>query len=265
MKRILALTAMLASVAAMSGSALAAPAGNAYGSVKLTWNVLPTLTAVVHTDYTNSITFPNAGGSATIGYAGTAGGSCVPNTNVDLTVDFGTITEAPTGYTACNYDNAVATSVDTNDAAGFQVNEYLDEQPGSLVPVVCAFPNQPASLGAADATTTGVSLSTRAASPPAVYTGAACAAGGSVVPFVNSGGTLNHAGVAAAQPGSLTPGSYGGENYSITALTATGLEWFSGTTTGTAVIAGEDLQLNLPNGYGSGTQNAWMTIQYVAN
>jgi hypothetical protein len=255
---------MLASVAAMSSSALAAPAGNAYGSVKLTWNVLPTLTAAVHTNYAATVGFANVAGNAVLGYAGTAGGSCVANVgNTDLTVDFGQITEAPTGYTACNYENAVATSVDTNDAAGFSVNEYVDEQPGSLVPVICAFPNGLA-LGAVDSNVTAANATTHGVAP-AVYSGAACAAGGGVVPLVNSGGTLNHAGTAPAQPGSLTPGSYTGENYSITALTATGLSWFTGTITGTAVIGSEDLQLNLPNGYGSGVQTAYMTIQYVAN
>ncbi len=242
---------MLASAAAMSTPALAAGTPQ-YGSVKLQWNVAVTMNALIHTNYTAA--FANGGASATL-LGNPGAGQCGPGTGQsDFNLDYGSMTPLSAAESACTYKNGLAASVQTNDNSGFKVNEYLDAAaPGGST--ICAFPNG----GAAFPLTAGAALSTSARSGvgPAVYTGAACDAGGAVV-TQGSGGTLVNAGAGGSQVGGA------GEQY--TGPTGGTFTWISNVAAaGTAVFGGEDLQLNLPANAGSGAQSVVMTVQFIPN
>ena len=248
---------MLASAAAMNGPAMAAATISQYGSVKLQWNVAPVLTAAVHTDYTAA--FANSGAYPTLLGQPAAANCQGGGVSTDLTVDFGTITPVLGGTAACTYPNAVGASVQTNDNNGFSVYEYLDAAPAAGINI-CAFPN----TGAAFPMTPGAAISTTTrtqATTPAVYAGA-CAAGGSAI--TNPGaGVLTNAGAAPAQP--AAPGTYTGE-YLTGVATGTGLKMMSqATAAGSAVLAGEDLQINVGAAATSGNANVVMTLMFVSN
>ena len=253
-KRALAIVAMLASAAAMSGQALAAAAISQYGSVKLQWNVAPVLQATVHTSYTGAFAYAAPAGNLSnpAGTCPAAGGAA----NADLTMDYGNIQPSFVATVACTYLNAVGVSVQTNDNLGFKVYEYLDAAlPAGIN--LCAFPN----TGAAFPMTPGAAIttSTRAGVGPAVY-GGACAAGGAAI--TNPGaGVLTNPGAAPAQPS----GAYTGE-YLTGVVGGTGQQMMGqATAAGSAVLAGEDLQLNVGNTATSGATTAVMTLMFISN
>lgn len=253
-KRALALAAMLVSAAAMSGQALAAAAISQYGSVKLQWNVTPVMQAAVHTSYTGAFAFaaPTGNLSNPAGTCPAAGGAA----NADLTLDYGSIQPSFSATVACTYLNAVGVSVQTNDNLGFKVYEYIDAALPTGVNI-CAFPN----TGAAFPMTPGASIttSTRSGVGPAVY-GGSCAAGGGAVTYPGSG-TLTNPAAAPAQPSA----AYTGE-YLTGAVAGTGLQMMGqATAAGSAVLAGEDLQLNIGNTAVSGAQTAYMTLMFISN
>jgi hypothetical protein len=256
-KRALALTAVLASVAAMGSQALAAGTVNQYGSVKLQWNVSVAMNAVVHTNYTSA--FANGGATATVDYpagAGSCGGASPVSVTgqTDLNLVYGTITPAFAATTACNYENAVGVSVQTNDSNGFAVYEYLD----TALPAgtnLCAFPNNAAKtfpVTAAAAITTS-----QWTTAPTAYSGA-CATGGA---NLTNAGAIQNAGAAPTQPSAAYTGEY------ASAAAATGTQFLNYTTSaGAAVLGGEDLQLNIASSAVSGNNiSDVMTLQFVAN
>ena len=247
---------MLASVAAMSGQAFAGAAVSQYGSVKLQWNVSPVMNAAVHTSYTAAFAYaaPSGNLSNPAGTCPAAGGAG----NADLTLDFGNIAPSLAATVACTYLNAVGVSVQTNDNLGFKVYEYLDAAPAAGTNI-CAFPN----TGAAFPMAPGASItqSTRSGVGPAVY-GGSCAAGGAAITYPGSG-VLTNAGAAPAQP--AAPGTYSGE-YLTGVAAGTGQQIIGqASAAGTAVLAGEDLQLNVGNTATSGNQSSVMTLMFVSN
>ncbi len=247
------MAAMLASVAALSGPVYAAGTASLYGSVKLQWNVQPTMNATVHTSYSNAFAYA----APTANLANPAG-TCLAapgGANADLTMDFGNITPSLGATVACTYLNAVGVSVQTNDNNGFQVYEYVD----AALPTginLCAFPN----TGASFPMTPGASItqSTRSGVGPAVYAGS-CAAGGEAISTV-AVGTLHNAGGGPGQP-AAAPATAEYES----AAAQSGTEMIGSTSAaGTAVLAGEDLQLNVGSTATSGASNAVITLQFVA-
>ncbi len=248
---------MLAGAAIVTGQALAAGTVNQYGSVKLQWNVAVAMNAAVHTNYTGA--FANGGASATVDYPAGAGscGGASPVTvtgQTDLNIVYGTITPSFSGTTGCNYENAVGVSVQTNDSSGFAVYEYLDTALPSGTNL-CAFPNNATKtfpITAAASITTS-----QWTTAPAAYSGS-CAAGGA---SLTNAGTITNAGVAPVQPSATYTGEY------ASAAAATGQQFINYTTAaGTAVLAGEDLQLNVASSAASGTNiSDVMTLQFVAN
>jgi len=254
-KRALALAAMLASAAAMSGPALAAPSVSLYGSVKLAWNVQPAMNATIHTSYTAGFAF----GATTL--LSNPAGTCpaAGATNADLTMDYGNIQPSLGATVACNYNNAVGVSVQTNDNLGFQVNEYLD----AALPVgtnLCAFPNGSAAFPVVPAA--AITQSARAGVGPAVYAAGACAASGAEVKVI-AGGTLHNGGGGPGQPAAAPVAA---EYESAAANPAAGVDMMGqAVAAGTAVLAGEDLQLNVGPTAVSGAQSAIVTLQFVAN
>lgn len=247
--------AMLASAAAMSGQALAAASVSLYGSVKLQWNVQPAMNATIHTSYTAAFAYAAPAGNLSnpAGTCPAAGGAG----NADLTMDFGNIQPSLGATVACTYLNAVGVSVQSNDNLGFAVYEYLD----AAMPAgtnLCAFPN----TGASFPMTPGAAItqSSRSGVGPAVYTAGACAAGGAEIKTI-AGGTVHNAGGGPGQP-AAAPATAEYES----AAAAVGTEMLGqATAAGTAVLAGEDLQLNVGSTAVSGAQSSIVTLQFVSN
>src|SRR6202043_108015 len=119
----------------------------------------------------------------------------------NFSLSFGALAPSPNASTACLYKNAVAVAVNSNDANGFVVNEYLDATPTSGIGI-CAFPNGGATFPLTPAAAP-VPVSGRAGNPAAgTFTGnnlTSCAAGGTIVP-PGTGGILS---------GGTTPGNVG--------------------------------------------------------
>ena len=245
---------MLASAVAMGGQAQAAAAISQYGSVKLQWNVQPVMNAAVHTSYTAAFAY-----AAPAGNLSNPGGTCPAAGgagNADLTLDFGNIQPSFSATVACTYLNAVGVSVQTNDSNGFKVYEYMD----AALPAgtnICAFPN----TGAAFPMTPAASItqSTRSGVGPAVY-GGSCAAGGAAVTYPGSG-TLTNPAAAPAQPSAAYTGEY------LTGVVGgTGVQIIGqATSAASAVLAGEDLQMNIGSAATSGAQTAYMTLMFISN
>lgn len=252
---------MLASAAAMSGHAQAAAAVNQYGSVKLQWNVAVQMTAVVHTNYT--VAFAGGGGAPTIGASGTGSCGVTPGGQTDLTMQWGTIA-APVGatYQGCNYENALGVSVQTNDASGFAVYEYLD----AALPAgtqICAYPNAGTTFPMVPAA--AITTTQFGATIPGPYAAGACTAAAGVTPTVLGvgAGALTNAGAAPAQPNA----AYTGE-YVSAAAGADGFKMMGqASAAGAAVLDGEDLQMNISSAAPSTSvaNNSYITLQFVAN
>ncbi len=246
MKRALALAAVLAATATMSGPAFAAGTPQ-YGSVQLQWNVATTLVAHIVTNYT-------AGGTSMVNGANTtvyAGGACpVSNVAAGFQINFGALTPSTSLETQCTAKNAIGVSALSNDSAGITVNQYLDAAAPAGIDF-CAFPNGGGTFGAS------LTASGGSGAGYAAYSGS-CAAGGKHM-AAGTGGTLTNAGAGGGDVGGT------GEYYSaptggaLAVLTAAAA-------LGTTSYATEDLQINAAaNQASSATTDLVMTIQVVPN
>lgn len=254
MKRALALVAMLASAAAMSSPALAVGTPQ-YGSVKLQWNVAVAMTAVIHSSYTAAFAY-----AAPAGNLSNPAGTCLGTpggANADLTLDYGSITPSLSATVGCTYLNAVGASVTDNDSTGVKVYQAFDAAlPAGIN--VCAFPNTGAAFPMTPAA--AITQSTRSGVGPAVF-GGACGAGGALVPTAAGGAITGTAGTSTQVGGTgetyqnaTSPYSIGGQNWISTAGQNL-----------SAVLAGEDLQLNVAQTAASGNASAIMTVQFIPN
>jgi hypothetical protein len=246
---------MLASAAAMSGPAFAAGTVNQYGSVKLQWNVAVAMNAVIHTNYSSAFAF--GGATAAVGSNGSGSCTAAPTGQTDLNILYSTITPSFSGYQGCDYQNAVGVSVQTNDTNGFAVYQYLDTALTAGT-ALCAFANNAAKTF--PVTPAATITTTQYTTAPTAYTGTACAAGGA---SLTNAGTIQNAGVAPSAP-DPSP-TYTGEYASGAA--GIGSQFLSYTSAaGTAVLGGEDLQLNISSAAPSGNNlSDVLTLQFVAN
>ncbi len=217
------------------GTALAAPASAAgttvYGSAKMTWTVAASAQVALVTDY-NTTTVQGTT-SPTFGVNGS--GSCgAPAGETNNTLTFGSVSPGAVGYTGCNYPNAVAVGVNTNDTAGYKVVEYVD----SAIPAgtaICAFANGASGANAAVTTRTGASV-------PVAYAAGACAPGGTALTAITAGLTGTGSGAANTPAGNgtlnatpaYTPYTAGGYTLATGTGATTGFAW-----------QGEDVQLNV--------------------
>src|SRR5665213_3676569 len=247
-KRLLVASAIVASLAAASTPAAHASSTRTAGA-QIQWTSAATAAMTIVTQYSVAGAQGNAAPTLLPSVAGVcaAGGA---ETNFTLT--FGALNERPNAATACLYKNALAVSVNTNDAAGFTVNQYLDAVPSSGVGI-CVYPNG------------------GAASPPppaaGTFTGnnlTSCPAGGSIVP-PGTGGLSS----GGANPGN--PGAGGLEFYSPSG-TSLGLMTMAGPTLSGGVLvnmyAAEDVQVNLAAGASStlaAQTGAYITLQLIPN
>ena len=261
-KRLLVAFALVASLAASSTPAARAALSPPPASAQIQWTTAATVTLGITTQYSAA----GAQGNTVPSLLPSLAGVCTAAGNeTNYTITFGALSGRPNASTACLYKNALAVSVQTNDASGFVVNEYLDAAPTSGVGI-CAFPN-----GAAFPQTAAVAPVTQSARSgnPAAGTFTAnvltsCAAGGSIVP----------AGTGGVSSGGTTPGVPGTPSLEFYSPSGTGLKVLSNagpTSNGAAIVSmygGQDIQVNLAPGAASTTAaqtGAYITIQLVLN
>jgi hypothetical protein len=260
-KRLLVASAFVASLAA--ASTLGAHASTRTAGAQIQWTSAATASMTIVTQYSVAGAQGNAVPTLLPSLAGvcTAAGG---ETNFTLT--YGPLNPRPNAATGCLYKNAIAVSVNTNDATGFTVNQYLDATPTSGVGI-CAYPNGGASFPLAPAVAP-VTASGRSGNPAAgTFTGnnlTSCAAGGSIVP-PGTGGASS----AGTNPGN--PGAPGLEFYSPSG-TSLGLMTMAGPTVNGGVLVNmfgaEDVQVNLASGAASttaGQTGAYITLQLILN
>ena len=241
-KRLLVASAFVASLAAASTSAAHASSTRTAGA-QIQWTSAATAAMTIVTQYSVA----GAQGNAVPTLLPSLAGVCTAaGAEANFTLTYGALSPRPNAATACLYKNALAVSVNTNDAAGFTVNQYLDAIPTSGVGV-CAYPNGGASFPLAPVIAP-LPASGRSGNPAAgTFTGnnlTSCAAGGSIVP-AGTGGLSS----GGATPGN--PGTVGLEFYSPSG-TSLGLMTMAGPTlSGGAIVnmyAAEDVQVNMVAG-----------------
>jgi hypothetical protein len=250
-KRAVTALASLGIVTALAAPALAAQPP-VYGSVQLKYTVNATAAVSIATNYNPAVAGgPQAATAATINPS-VAGVCAAGVVEAAATLTFGGITPGTAGYNGCLYKNAVSIGVQSNDALGVQIYQYVDVLPAGTQ--ICAVQN-----GTAFAPKPGASAAV--ANPPA-YT-ASCQVGGlAALTAVGaaSGGTAGTFG-AAGNPGgtdvTATP--------QYTALVGTpGLLTATGAVNGAAFqYIGEDIQINVNGTAASGNQTSILTIAVV--
>ncbi|HEY0382435.1 MAG TPA: hypothetical protein VGC72_09570 [Candidatus Elarobacter sp.] len=262
MKRLFAASVLAAGLLASADCARAS-SFTTTGGAQLQWKSGATLSMAIVTQYSAAF----AQGSAIPPLLPSAAGVCTPaGTEANFTMTFGALVPSKTVPTACLYKNALAVSVQSNDAAGFVVNEYLDSTPTAGIGI-CAYPNGVASFPIT-AVAGPVPTSARAGNPAAgTFTGMAltsCAAGGTIVP-PGTGGASS----AGTNPGNV--GAAGLEFYSPSGAGIAFVSKAGPTVSGAAIVAmygAEDIQVNLaPNALSSpaGNTGIYLTIQLVPN
>lgn len=253
MKRLLAASAIGIALAAASAPAMAAGTPQ-YGSVKLNWSVNTQASMQIVTQYSNHLF--TQGGSA-IALQPSAAGVCGTSAaETAFNLSYGALNPSLSSTVGCNYPNAVAVSVTTNDSNGFTVTQVVDSTAAITAKSVgfCAFPN----TGATPVALAALNVAARPA--PAAGTFASnlltgCAAGGTAVPYGTAG---NENGAGAGTPGNANYTSNNATEWN----TSAGATWVSqGTAATSAVYAGEDIQLNLDAGAPSGgATSAFITL-----
>jgi hypothetical protein len=262
LKRLLAATVVAAGLIASAPCARASTMSTT-GGAQLQWTASATESMAIVTQYSGAF----AQGNAIPPLLPSAAGVCVPaGLEANFTLTFGVLAPSKVAPTGCLYKNALAVSVQSNDAAGFTVNEYLDSTPTTGIGI-CAYPNGGASFPLT-AALGPVPTSGRAGNPPAgTFAGMAltsCAAGGSIVP-PGTGGVSS----AGTNPGN--PGAAGLEFYSPSGAGLAFVNKAGPTVNGAAIVAmygGEDIQVNLaPNALSSpaGNTGIYLTVQLIPN
>jgi len=233
------------------------------GGAQIQWTSAATSSLSIVTQYSTTPTQGNAVPTLLPSAAGVCAGA---GAEANFTLTFGALTRNSAAPTGCLYKNAIAVGVQTNDASGFSVQEYLDAAPTTGIGI-CAFPNGGGSFPLAPAIAPVVA-SGRSGNPAAgTYAGqnlTGCAAGGNIVPQ-GAGGAAN----AGTLPGN--PGAPGLQFYSPSTSGLTMMTMAGPTVNGGAVVSmygAEDVQVNLsPNAASStaGQTGAFITIELIVN
>lgn len=262
MKRLLVASAFVASLAAASTPAAHASSTRTAGA-QIQWTSAATASMTIVTQYSVA----GAQGNAVPTLLPSLAGVCTAaGAEANFTLTYGSLNPRPNAATACLYKNALAVAVNTNDATGFVVNQYLDAAPTSGIGV-CAYPNGGASFPLAPAAAP-LTASGRSGNPAAgTFAGnnlTSCAAGGNIVPAGTGG-------VSSGGPNPGNPGAPGLEFYSPSG-TNLGFMTMAGPTVSGGVLvnmwSAEDVQVNLASGAASttaGQTGAYITLQLILN
>jgi hypothetical protein len=262
LKRLFAATVLAAGLIASADRAFATTFTDT-GGAQLQWTSAATMSMAIVTQYNGAF----AQGNAAPPLLPSAAGVCTPGASeANYTLTFGALVASKVAPTGCLYKNALAVSIQSNDAAGFAVNEYLDSAPTTSIGI-CAFPNGGASFPLT-AAVGPVPVSGRSGNPAAgTFTGNAltsCAAGGTIVPPGTGGASSG-----GANPGN--PGAPGLEFYSPSGAGISFVTKAGPTVSGGAIVSmygAEDIQVNLaPNAWSTpaGNTGLYLTIQLVPN
>jgi hypothetical protein len=262
-KRLLVACVLVAS-ALVSSADFARASVTRTGTAQIQWTSSATATMAIVTQYSTTFTQGTALPVLLPSAVGVCSGT---GTETGFTLSFGAMNPSPAGATACLYKNAVAVSVQTNDASGFSVKEYLDATPTSGVGI-CAYPNGGGGSFPETPAIAPVTASGRSGNPAAgTFTGmnlTSCPAGGSIVP----------PGTGGASSGGTTPGNPGTPSLEYYSPATNGLTLMSSaspTVNGGSVVsmyAAQDVQVNLAAGAGStlaGQTGVYMTIELIPN
>ena len=217
-KRLLAASALVVSLAAAS-TWVAHASVTRTGGAQIQWTSAATSSLSIVTQYSTTPTQGNAVPTLLPSAAGVCAGA---GAEANFTLTFGALTRNSAAPTGCLYKNAIAVGVQTNDASGFSVQEYLDAAPTTGVGI-CAFPNGGGSFPLAPAIAPVVA-SGRGGNPAAgTYAGqnlTGCAAGGNIVPQ-GAGGAAN-AGTLPGNPGAPGLQFYSPSTSGLTIMTMAG-------------------------------------------
>jgi len=258
-KRLIAASA-LAAVLLLAPASFARASSTQTGGAQIQWTSAATASLSLVTQYGAGFTQGNAAPTLLPSAVGVCGGGPA---EINFTLSFSALTPQGGTPTGCLYKNAIAISVQTNDAAGFSVMEYLDFAPGNGFGF-CAYPNGAASFPIAPAVAP-VPTSGRSGNPAAgSFSGnklTSCAGGG-VIPQgtggASSGGTV---------PGN--PGTAGLEFYSPATGGLTFASMSGPTVNGGSLVtmyAAEDVQVNMGPGANSvATTSNYITLEMIAN
>ena len=230
------------------------------GGAQIQYTSAASATLALVTQYGSGFTQGNGVGTLLPSVAGTCAGSVVePN----FTLTFGSLVPQTGSAVGCLYKNALAVSVQTNDAAGFSVNEYLDAPPGNGVGI-CAYPNGGGSFPLTPVVLP-IPTSSRSGNPAAgTFSGSALAScgGGGVVPAGTGG--VSSGGTTAGNPGTVGLEFYSPSTSGLTMMSMAGPTVNGGVLV--TMYGGEDIQVNLGPGHPSLTgAGGFITLQLVAN
>jgi len=252
-KRALAALVMLGIATVTAAPSMAST--TVYGSAQLKYTVNATALVSIATNYATTAPYGQAAGASTI--LPSVAGNCTAGVAETLaTLTFGGVTPPSSGYTGCYYKNAVEVGINSNDASGYKVIEYIDTLIAGTQ--VCLFP-----LNATPAAAPTVS---GASGNPAAYV-AAC-------PTVNSvaGTALTGLGAATAGTGFGAASNPGTGTWDVTA-TPTATTYTAGGDTvysGSSLLSGwnyigEDVQLNVASTAASGADTNVLTVAVIPN
>jgi hypothetical protein len=228
---------------------------NPSAAEKKTWTVSATAQLSIATQYaaaSNNIV--TAQGAGTPSLLPSAAGVCAGSgAEVADNLTFGALTPSTTVEVGCDYQNAVAAEVATNDSLGFKLNEFVVSAPAGIT--FCAFPSGATNGTAAATVASGLSGN------PAAWTGAACAAGGTVLAAGSA--------PAGSNPGQSNPIGGGGGTAGLETATAPGagnFAWGNAVAAFPAAFFSEDIQINLAANQASAAgQSAFLIIQLIPN
>jgi hypothetical protein len=232
---------------------------NPAAAVKMTWTVAATAQLSIATQYTTgSATLTQNLGTPSLlpSVAGACAGS---GSEVADNLTYGSITPSASVEVGCDYQNAVAAEVVTNDSNGYFLNEFLAAAPPAGT-TFCAVPN-----GSTTGTATTTTVSSLSGNPAAATNVTTCAVGTALVagtaPVAGSVGQNTPVTGLLGTPGVATPG--------IETATAPGAGNFAwGTsaaaTPGTGSFFSEDMQINFAaNQASANNQSAFLIIQLI--
>ena len=123
MKRALAALAMLGVATVMAAPSAATT--TVYGSAQIKYTVNATVLVSIATNYATTTPYSQSAAASTI-LPSVAGNCAAGAVETTATLTFGGVTPPGSGYTGCYYKNAVEVGVDSNDASGYKVIEYVD-------------------------------------------------------------------------------------------------------------------------------------------
>ena len=253
--------AVVALVMLGMGAVTAAPSmasTTVYGSAQLKYTVNATAAISIATNYTAAAGGPQSAAASTILAGGT--GTCSAGAiEATASLTFGGITPPanPANYQTCYYKNAISVGVNSNDASGVSVYEFVDTLQANTA--ICAYPLN--AVPAASPTTSGAT--------------AAMITGSGACPTVNSvnGQALVAKGATTAGTGFGGAGAPGGTDVTATP-TATLLGAAGGYTLYTSGASappagwnflGQDISTSVNGAAASGAQTSVITFELIAN